>query len=242
MLNRILTFLYHFLWYAFAFIILIAAVLVTAIRLALPEIGSYNNEIQSWVSTQMEHPVVIDAISADWQGWTPNLYLGNIDLYTQDNSKLITKFDSAHIGIDLIASIRAGEIIPSYLSVSGLDLDISRRHDGSISISSDNDEDFSADTTKGSALSGWLLKQKHIILEDATVAWHDEKAPGKEKQFSDVKIQLKTDKQRVQIEADVTLPEQLGQSLSIKIDVNGSILTPKWSGSVYVEARKIQTC
>lgn len=238
MLNRILTGLYHFFWYAFAFIILNAAVLVTVVRLALPEIGSYNNEIQSWVSKQMEHPVVIEGINAEWQGWTPNLYLENIDLYTQDNSSLITKLDSAHIGIDLIASIRAREIIPSYLSVSGLDLSISRRHDGSLSISSDNDPDFNTDSTKSSALSGWLLKQKHIILEKASVAWHDEKSPRKETQFSDVKIQLKTDNQRVQIEADVSLPKQLGQTLSVKMDVYGNILTPEWSGSIYIETEK----
>ena len=240
MLNRILTGLYHFFWYAFAFIIINAAVLVTVVRLALPEIGSYNNEIQSWVSKQMAYPVVIEEISAEWQGWTPNLYLEKIDLYTQDKSKLITKLDTAHIGIDLIASIRAREIIPNYLSVSGLDLNISRRHDGSLSISSDDEPVFNADSTNSSGLSGWLLKQKHIILEKASVAWHDEKSPRKETQFSNVKIQLKTDKQRVQIEADVTLPEQLGQSLSIKMDVSGNILTPKWSGSIYVEAEKFK--
>ena len=238
MLNRILTGLYHFFWYAFAFIILNAAVLVTVVRLALPEIGSYNNEIQSWVSKQMEHPVVIEGISAEWQGWTPNLYLENIDLYTQDNSSLITKLDSAHIGIDLIASFRAREIIPNYLSVSGLDLSISRRNDGSLSISSDNDPDFNTDSSKSSAISGWLLKQKHIILEKASVTWHDENSTRKETQFSDVKIQLKTDKQRVQIEADVSLPKQLGQTLSVKMDVNGNILTPDWSGSVYIETEK----
>ena len=237
MLNRILTGLYHFFWYAFAFIILNAAVLVTVVRLALPEIGSYNNEIQSWVSKQMEHPVVIEGINAEWQGWTPNLYLENIDLYTQDNSSLITKLDTAHIGIDLIASIRAREIIPNYLSVSGLDLSISRRHDGSLSISSD-DPDFNTDSNTSSALSGWLLKQKYIILEKASVAWHDEKSPRKETQFSNVKIQLKTDKQRLQIEAEVSLPEQLGQTLSLKMDVNGNILTPDWSGSVYIETEK----
>lgn len=238
MLNRILTGLYHFFWYAFAFIILNAAVLVTVVRLALPEIDSYKNEIQSWVSKQMEYPVVIEGINAEWQGWTPNLYLENIDLYTHDNSSLITKLDSAHIGIDLIASIRAREIIPNYLSVSGLDLSISRHHDGSLSISSDNDPGFNTDSSKSSAISGWLLKQKHIILEKASVSWHDKKSTIKEIQFSDVKIQLKTDKRRVQIEANVSLPEQLGQTLSVKMDVNGNILTPEWGGSVYIETEK----
>ncbi len=237
MLNKIFTGLYHFCWYAFAFIILNAAVLVTVVRLALPEIGTYKTEIQSWVSQQMGHPVVITDISAEWQGWTPNLYLGNIDLYTQDNSNIITKLDSAHIGIDLIASIQAVEIIPNHLSVSGLDLGISRHRDGSISISSDDPQSRDSNNT---ALSGWLLKQKYIILDNASVRWKDETSASKEKQFSNVQIQLRTDKQRLQLETSIGLPEEFGQSLSMKIDVTGNILTPDWSGSVYVAAEEFK--
>ena len=240
MLNKILTSLYHFFWYAFAFIILNAAVAVTVLRLALPEIGSYKTEIQSWVSKQMKHPVVIDKITAEWQGWTPNLYLGNIDLYTQDNTSVITRFDSAQIGIDLIDSVRALTIIPSYISVSGLDFDIFRHADGSMSINSVNDQDVNRDKNNNAALSGWLLKQKHIVLEDASVTWHDEKTPDKDNEFSNAHIELKTDKNRLQLEANIKLPEQYGQSLNILLDVTGNILTPEWSGSAYFDAKQFK--
>jgi uncharacterized protein (TIGR02099 family) len=239
MLKRIFTGLYHFIWYAFAFIVLNAAVLVTVVRLALPEIGEYKDEIQSWVSEYMDYPVVIDEISAEWQGWTPNLYLKNIDLYTQDSSRIITKFKSAHLGVDLIASLAGHEIVPSYLSVSGLDLEVSRHIDGSISISSNNDKGLSADTDNSAALSGWLLKQKHIILENSKLAWNDEKSTKEPKQFSNVQLELKTHLQRVQLGMHITLPEQYGQSLSMKMDVTGNILTPDWSGAVYIEAEEI---
>ncbi len=240
MLNKILTGLYHFFWYAFAFIILNTAVVVTVLRLALPEIDSYKTEIQSWVSKQMKHPVVIDKITAEWQGWTPNLYLGNIDLYTQNNTRIITRFDSAHIGIDLIESFRRLEVIPSYISVSGLDFDIFRHTDGSVSISSDHDREQNADTDNQAALSVWLLKQKYIVLENASVTWHDEKNPGKDNEFSDTRIELKTDKNRLQLEANIKLPEQYGQSLNILLDVTGNILTPEWSGSAYFEASQFK--
>lgn len=240
MLNRILTFLYHFSWYALAFVILTAAVLATAVRLALPEIGKYNEEIQSWVSQQMEYPVVINNISAEWRGWTPNLYLNNIDLYTQDNKNIITKLNSAHIGIDLLASIWSRNIVPNYLSVAGLDFDITRHLDGSISIASDDTENLNNSSTKNTALSGWLLQQNHIILESATVSWNDEKYPGKRKQFSNVWIQLKTDEQRLQLEANTTLPKQLGQTLNIKADITGNILTSDWNGLIYAEATQLK--
>lgn len=242
MLNKILTGLYHFFWYTFAFIILNTAVIVTVLRLALPQIETYKTEIQSWVSKQMKHPVVIEKITAEWQGWTPNLYLGNIDLYTQDNTSVITRFDSAQIGIDLVDSVWELEIIPSYISVAGLDFSIYRHSDGSISISSDsnNDQNPGANKDNQAALSGWLLKQKHIVLENASVTWLDEKKPNKDNEFSDVRIELKTDEKRLQLAANIKLPEQYGQSLNILLDVTGNILTPEWSGTAYFDAKQFR--
>ena len=165
MSNRYLTGLYHFFWYVFAFIILNAAVLVTVVRLVIPEIDGYTNEIQSWVSKQMKHQVVIGKIDASWDGWSPNLYLENIDLYSQETTKLITRLDSAQISISILASIKAREIVPNYLSFSGLEFNVLRRHDGSISITNDDDSSFHVTSNKSSVLSIWLLKQKNIILE-----------------------------------------------------------------------------
>ncbi len=233
MLNRIFKFLYHFCWYVFAFIIMSAAVVVTIVRLALPGIGNYKTEIQDWINKQIEFPIVIDDISAEWQGWTPNLYLGNIDLYTQDKRTIITTFDSAHIDIDMIASLQAWEVIPNYLLVTGLNIGISRKLDGSLSIN-DSKQGFNTNASNNAALSNWLLTQKHLILKHASVTWHDEKSPHKNKQFSDVQIQLRTDKQRLQLDAELSLPEQLGQNLNIKMDVTGNILTSDWRGSVYI--------
>jgi len=152
MLKRILTGLYHFSWYAFAFIVLNAAVLVTVVRLALPEIGGYKDEIQSWVSEYMDYPVVIDEINAEWQGWTPQLYLSDIDLYTPDNSSRIINFDSAPLGIDLVASLNNREIVPSQLSISGLNLKFTRNIDGSISIN-DSEQNNLKNNSNNSALS-----------------------------------------------------------------------------------------
>jgi uncharacterized protein (TIGR02099 family) len=238
MLKRIFTTLYHFSWYAFAFIVLTAAVLVTVIRLALPEIGGYKDEIQSWVSEYMDYPVVIEEITAEWQGWVPHLYLKNIDLYTTDNSTLISKFDSAHLGIDPLASINKRELVPSQLSISGLNLDFIRNPDGSISISNAQNTTLSSNTNN-TALSIWLLKQKHIMLENAMLTWHDKKSNKEPQEFSNVQLELKTKNERIQINANIPLPKDYGNSLIVKLDVMGNILTPNWKGTVYAEAKDI---
>jgi uncharacterized protein (TIGR02099 family) len=239
MIKRILTGLYHFIWYAFAFIVLNAAVLATVVRLALPEIGGYKDEIQSWVSEYMDYPVIINEINAEWQGWMPHLYLKNIDLYTVDNSSLITKFDSAYLGIDLFASLNQRELVPSHLSINGLDLEFTRNIDGSISINNDKNNSLSANSDNNAALSEWLLKQKYIKLENANLIWSDKKASKEKQHFSNVQLELKTQEQRIQVEVFIPLTKKYGQSLAMKVDVTGNILTPDWNGIVYLEAKEI---
>ncbi len=238
MLNRIFTALYHFTWYVFAFIVITAAVLVTVVRLALPEIGGYKNEIQSWVSEYMDYPVVIDKITADWQGWAPHLYLEKIDLYSPDNNTLISAFDSAHLGIDLFSSINNRELVPSQLSITGLNLVFIRNTDGSISVKNNQSNNLNNNSDK-SALAAWLLKQKHIRLENANLTWHDKKADKEPQTFSNVQLDLKTEDDHMQVGANITLPAEQGKALSVKIDVTGNILTPDWKGTIYAEATEV---
>jgi uncharacterized protein (TIGR02099 family) len=239
MLKKIFTGLYHFIWYTFAFIIINAAVLVTFARLALPEIGSYKNEIQGWVSEYMDYPVVIEEITAEWQGWAPHLYLKNVDLYTIDTGNLIATFDSAHLGIDLFASISKREVVPTKLSVDGINLEFTRKLDGSISISNKHDDSLKTKPENNTALSEWLLSQQHIIIDNAKLTWHDKKLSKDRQYFSNVKLELKTYKNRLQLNTFIPLPEKHGQSLSMNMDVQGNILTPDWQGSIYIEANKV---
>lgn len=239
MLKKNLKSLYRLIGYTAAILIINAAVLVTAIRLALPGIGHYKEEIQAWVSAYMDYPVTIDNIHAEWRGWVPHLYLENIDLYTQDGGQLIIRFDSAHLKLDLFTSLAQREIVPNYLAVSGLELEFTRNVDGSISISSDNVSRLNKNTGNNTALSAWLLKQNHIILEDARLVWNDQQDLGDPVEFKQVRLTLKTDNNRMQVATKVSLPHSMGKALRVKLDLTGDVRTANWSGDMYIEAQQV---
>jgi len=69
--------------------------------------------------------------------------------------------------------------------------------------------------------------------------WHDKKTSEEEQQFSNVKLELKTQDERVQLVLMIPMPEEHGQSLTMKMDVFGNILTPNWKGAVYAEAKNV---
>ncbi len=237
-MNKYLSSCYHLLWYSVAVLLILAAVMVTAVRLALPGIGSYKDQIQAWVSGYMQYPVVINEISADWTGWSPNLHLRNIDLYDQENNRRIARFDYASLGIDLVSSLWRGEIIPQHLSITGLNLDLIRNNDGSISL---RNQTMPSNTGNSGnpELAQWLLSQRYIILDEATVDWTDNKSGKPAKHFENVRLAIKTDGERRQLDASVTLPASYGKGLTIKIDMQGNPLQTDWDGEIYIETSQL---
>ncbi len=237
-MKHVFSALYHFLWYALAAVLISAAIVVTAARLALPGIGEYKNEIEAWVSEYMDYPLQIDSISADWKGWSPQLHLTQIDLYNIDNTEVVAKFDHASLGIDLIGSLIKGEVIPQRLAVTGLDLQLTRKTDGSIAIT--NMQKANLNDNSNAALADWLFKQNKITLQDSNISWKDNKRGTPVRKFEHVKIDIKTDADRFQLNASVELPKEYGKALSLKMDIMGNILTPNWSGDIYANGQDIK--
>ena len=237
-MNRFLTSCYHLLWYTVATLLILAAVLVTAARLALPGIGSYKDNIQAWVSNYMDYPVVINDISADWTGWVPNLRLTDIDLLEQDGKQRIVRFSSASLGIDIFSSLWSGEIIPQHLAIAGLTLSLTRHEDGTISLSNQTMQGRPGQQANP-ALTQWLMKQRYIILEDATIDWTDNKRGTPLKHFEQVRVALKNDNGRRQLDASVNLPAAYGKNMVMRMDILGNPLEADWNGVLYIEANQL---
>ena len=239
MLSRVLKVVYQFTVYAVGVSVLLAAVLVTAIRLLLPDIGSYRTEVEAWVSRYMGFPVVFHTIHADWQGWRPHLYLTDIDLLNKAGTQPITHFDSAQINIDPLASLIHRRIVPLHLIISGFELSVKRQEDGSIYIEDIKLEKPGANQTKNNELAEWLFKQNVIQIKNAEIEWKDIKHSQEPVLLTDVNLQLRTDPGRLQFEGTTRLPAHYGENMAFAFDAHGNMLTSDWSGELYLQGKNI---
>ncbi|MBM2829347.1 MAG: uncharacterized protein HW411_137 [Gammaproteobacteria bacterium] len=240
MLARFLRTFYHACWYAFAAVILFTAVSVTLLRLTLPHINNYRENIQAWVGDFIGYPVEIKHIGADWQGWVPHLTLNQISILNLSGTDTIANFQSARISFDPLSSLLQQELTPLQLTITGLDLTIIRQPDGSINIARTeaeiNDRDLQ-DTS--SVFAGWLLLQRSISIQQANINFHD---IGKQRHpvlLSDVSLRLRNAVGRMQLEGSANLPYEYGEGFNFALDAFGDITTPSWSGRLYLEGRNI---
>lgn len=233
---------YNACWYLAGGLILLAAVTVTIIRLLLPGIDTYRQEIETLASYYSGYPISIESVNASWEGWNPRMNLEGVTLHEPDKHQPITSFDSATVSIALFASLWQQQVIPESLVISGVNLKLIRGVDGSISFSDETIQQMQSgrqgDFNK--KLSGWLLAQPLISLRNSHLLWVDEQSDQPPLLLHDASINLRTWHERIQLDGQARLPDTHGEAIGFALDATGNLLSGDWSGQGYIHVQNIE--
>jgi len=227
------------LWYGFAGITVLAAVLLTLARLLLPLAEDYRAEAEATLSEYAGQPIRVDSLKAEWNGFEPQLHFADVRLYSKQGEKILFQFSDAKMGINLFASLRNQDFVPSSFTISGIELSITRHADQSFSVDGLSSE-LSSENKYSDLVISWLLRQPNIGIESSTIIWTD--IPLKEKNivFKEVDLRLKNDTDTHQLTGNVLLPEKLGKEINIALEMTGAIEElSDWNGDVYIKARDL---
>lgn len=233
---------YNACWYLVGGLILLAAVAITIIRLLLPGIDAYREQVEAIANRYSTHPITIEAVSASWKGWNPQLNFEGVTLLDPDKHQPIAGFDSASVRIALLASLWQQQLIPESLIINGADLQLIRGSDGSISFGDKNlhplqdpkQDQFNQKLTR------WLLARPMISLRDSNLLWIDEQSGQPPLLLQEAALNLRTWQNRIQINGHARLPETHGETINFALDANGNLLSGKWSGQGYIDIQNIQ--
>lgn len=228
------------IWYSIATFVVLAAILVSMARLLLPFASDYKSEAEQFVTRYSGQTIRISGLRAEWSGLGPQVYLEDVRLYEADGKQVRLQIAEARIEIDILASIRKYDFVPSSLTISGVQLSFTRRLDGSVSVHGLTDgkdkpeksEDYSQ------LIAAWLFRQPEIGIESSSIFWSDEKSGVKDLFFSDVYFRLRNDEIRHQVEGSLILPGHLGDAFGFAIDLQGDLLNPlAWVGELYIKGQ-----
>lgn len=240
MFLKILNRLYHACWYVFATLVLTAAVCVTLIRLTLPHIDNYREEIQGWVSNYVGYSVIVDKIEAEWQGWKPYLRLQEINVMDQSGENTLTRLQSATISLNPATMLVRQQLTPLNITITGPELVIVKGVDGAINIAQIESGDSSLNVgDKQSVFAEWLLAQRSVSIQDAKIHYLDEGHADRSILLTGATLLFKRYWKHIQIDLSAKLPEEYGQSFNLSLDAFGDITTPQWSGQIYFNGKQL---
>ncbi len=105
-------------------LLLLLAILVTGLRIALPQMNQFQDEIKTWVKQGTGLDVSISSVSGSWRNSHPSVALQGFEAFLPGEKKVNISVDEVHIEFDLLESILRLQPVVANLNMSGLALDI----------------------------------------------------------------------------------------------------------------------
>ena len=197
----------------------------------LPNIEDYREQIVAAVSRNIDLPVKIDAIRADWRGLRPRLELENLRVFDAEGREALVL---PHVrNIVSWRSFAFRDLRLHSFEVSDLQLTVRRGSDGTITVGG-----IRLTEQKGDGrLTDWVLGQREIVVSNAEVEWLDESRKAPPLKLSALNFRLRNDGDEHAVGFSARPPEALGSSFEARAELIGrSVTLPSaWNGRVFAE-------
>jgi uncharacterized protein (TIGR02099 family) len=226
----------HSLWrvlvWAFWLLYFSFIVLVLALRYSvLPHIEDYRSDIERLSSQGLGQAVTIGRIEASWEGINPDLTL--LDVHVSDAQGRPALAFSRVEAILSWWSVPTAKLKLRLLRIDEPTLNLRRDADGKLFIAGiplsqeQNDSD----------VSDWILAQRRIRIQGATLIWEDALRQAPVLELKEVNLALDNDGKRHRFGLTALPPEAFASKIDLRGDFRGRDLDQfrTWSGKAYAE-------
>jgi len=215
----------------FAALVVVGGLILTLRYAVLPNIESYRGDIETMLTRSTGQRVSIGEITADWQGWRPQLSLSRVVIFDHAGRPALelARVDNALSWLSLLVF----EPRFHHFRIHGPDLIVRRSPDGRLSVAGIEVKESTAD----GSLADWLLRQREVEITDAKVTWIDEARRAPELRLDKVNLRLQNDYFRHRFGLRAAAPAALAGPLDVRGDFSGKSVArlEQWEGQIYTQ-------
>ncbi|MRW87634.1 TIGR02099 family protein [Pseudoduganella sp. FT26W] len=218
----------------FAFTILF----LTLRYVVLPNIDHYKGDIERLASRAVGNQVTISRVYASWNGFRPNLFLGDVVLHDQKGRPALT-LPSVSATLSWWSAV-ALDVRFQSLELTRPDLSVLRDTDGKLYVAG-----IFIDPSKPSDGKGldWLLIQREIVIREGRVQWTDRQRAAPPLALDNFQFVLRNQWLHHQVSLRATPPAALAQPLDLRADFTHPAFGARvsnfsmWKGELYADIR-----
>ena len=148
--------------------IILFAIAISALRMALPTLQQHGY-LEQIASRLLRNPVHIQQVKTGWYGLQPQIILGQVKLYDQQNGFEKLSIEHVIVGINLLSSLMHWQVVPSQLTLDGVHLAISRNKQGEYFVQGLGLSPHKQSSTRLKTILSWLMAQGAINLTDVQI-------------------------------------------------------------------------
>ncbi len=226
MLQRVL----HAGWLLLVAALFLAAVAFAIVRLWVPQLENYRQDIELAASRALQHEITIGSMHAGWRGIRPVIRLKDVEIAGEGDHRLAIR--EVRIRLAIWRYLTEREVALSGIDVVGVDLSLVRDAEGQFQL-----EHFGGDAAAD--LSG-LFAMSRLSLHDADITLTDPQSDALPQRFSGVTLSLENSGYRHDLAGYAMLPGALGNRVDIQAELYGHASHfPDWQGRIYLKARSL---
>ncbi|HRQ46593.1 MAG TPA: YhdP family protein [Rhodocyclaceae bacterium] len=199
-------------------------------EVVVPRVHEYRPQIVAALEHAIGLPVSIDALSADWSGLRPRLHLSGLRILDANGNSAL-RLDRVDATVAWSSLLR-GQAHFDRLVLISPELALKRTADGQVFVAGVRIDPHA----RGGELPEWLLAQREVVIQGATVSWSDELRGAPALRLSDVDFRLSRQGARYRFGIRSNPPAEIAAML----DVRGDLVSIRpgdpatWAGQIYV--------
>lgn len=214
--------------------VILASLLLLALRYwILPDIGKYRSDIAAAITDIAGQPVRIDAIAADWDGLRPHLLMQGVSVSDR-------RGNPALVFPEIEGTVSWRSLLHGELNFHEIVIDrpalVTRRdtegiwHVAGVTLDGDQQE---------SGFLDWLLRQRRLVVKQATIYWQDELHQRPVHYFESVNLRLQN--RRGGRHHQFGLQARSSDPLFSRMDMRGDFVADTihtlsdWQGRLFIE-------
>ena len=198
----------------------------------LPNIEQYRDDIAQAVSRAASQRITIGKISANWDGIRPELVLENVTVFDAANQPAL---ELPRINGTLSwRSLATFDLRFYSLEVRQPLLNVRRDANATIWVAGIA---MTRKPEEGDGFADWLLRQRVIVVSDATLSWLDEMRGAPQLDLKRVTLQIVNRGDRHRFGLRATPPQHLAGPLDVRGDLRGESVKAlaDWNGKFFVQ-------
>lgn len=219
----------------FAFTILF----LTLRYVVLPNIDHYRDDIERAASRAVGNPVTISRVYASWNGYRPNLFLGDVVLHDQQGRPALS-LPSVSATLSWWTAV-TGTLRFHALELNRPDLNVLRDRDGKLYVAGIFIDPNQPSDGKG---LDWLLAQRLIVIHEGRLQWTDRTRAAPPLALENMTLALRNNWLHHEFSLRATPPAALAAPLDLRADFTHPAFGARvsnvsmWKGELYADLRR----
>lgn len=227
---------------AVAIIVILLALLFSLFRMAVPYITDYGDDIEVKLSQALGMKVQIGLVDADIRWLVPRLKLLDVNVYDKSGQRHLLHFQSVNLSLDWFKTIEKRKPELGFISIDGLDLQLSRDPFGVFYIQGfplQNTSKQQSVEIPDEIMS--LLEKSDVYVENATLRWTDELHNRQRLDITKVNMAFLNEPGLHQLSLRFELPPQYGGPMDIRAIIHGDWQKPQdWDMQAYLGMQNLR--